>query len=344
MTKMEDNTRFVQPLHNEDINSVADISSASAALSAMPRIKSPLDQSRDSSTIAAYQLRMKKQILPQVRQAFYDDSPTSITEWLVGKSPNLRPSSFRQYRAAIIHHIESTISTDFAVTAEAEETIQKLKSLKPARADTRRPHRTSSSKRKYIKPGELTALLGALSNLRKWGPVAASYLLATIAAGLRPSEWWDCSVKDVSDGIILSVRNKKNTNMRSTGEFRWMLIPDSMAGHIKKYLSIVSELKSNGADPEVSNKAIRRIVASQSKKLFGKDIHITPYTARHQFSANNKNVMTQPEVSMLHGHRSIKTATECYGKRRSGFEVFKMYRAKNKQALEKILNADIMNE
>lgn len=341
------NIHIAKPLLRGNPDSVADKATSAQYISSITKKIMPAEQTRSSQTVAAYKNCMRKTILPRVREEFFDDSPSALYEWLASKVETYRPATFRQYRAAIIFYLESMVTADFAALADIEQTISELKKLKPANKNKNLPHRTSSSKRRFIRHEELVTMVATLRLTNKWGNIAADYLLAAIATGLRPSEWDKVEIIKINtptDGIVIQVKNGKNTNFRSTGEFRWMLIPPPMDEHVTKYIETIKRLKENGMDIREINKGIGRIFTRISKRLFGNKVHITPYTARHQFSANAKNVYSQPEVAMLHGHRSTATATKHYGRRLSGFEPFRMYYAQNVESLEKFLSNDIMNE
>jgi len=341
------NTSFARPILHGDVDNEPNNEQAKVYIESFSGRITPSSQTRSQQTVAAYQNRVRRQILPKVREEFFDDSPTSVMSWLISKSKSMRPATFRQYRAAIILHLESIVPADFAVTAEIEAIIFEIKKLKPPTRNKNLPPRTSSSKRRFIRHKELIRMVASLRTTRRWGNIAADYLMAAITTGLRPSEWGDIQVLPVhtkNEGIVIQVRNAKNTNERGTGELRWMFIPTPIDAHVSRYVETIQALRREGLTIEQINKGVGRIFTRTSKALFGEKVHITPYSARHQFSANAKNLYGAPQVAMLHGHRSETTAAKHYGKRTSGFKPYKIYYAENISALEKILNGDIMSE
>lgn len=66
-------------------------------------------------------------------------------------------------------------------------------------------------------------------------------------------------------------------------------------------------------------------------------IHVTLYTARHQFSANMKNILSKDQVADLMGHSSNETAGLHYGKKRSGHLA---YKEANKEMIDLINSSD----
>lgn len=300
----------------------------------------------EAKTRNAYLNRATKQLLPAVRRMFLDDSPDSIVQYLQFIAQERRHATLRQYRAALIYYlsgIKAQHGADPQVASSIDAAIDAIRKVKSSKRKDL-PVRTSSAKRKYIKQKEVLELVTALAQSGKWGAISNEYIMANIIAGLRPSEWAHASMIQHAGRYVLTVRNGKNSNGRATGEFRWMLIPHEAARYVQTYIDRIASLQSEGFDIDRINTLIRRRIRKYAKKLFGKNVFITPYTIRHQFSANAKNVYTQAEVAVLHGHRSDRTATIHYGRRRSGFEEFQTYWIDSMASLEKILNDAIMTE
>lgn len=319
---------FARPLSRKASSSVCNQSSAAKFLSQLPNPKEVTSQARSNSTFAKYLHRVKNYLLPKIIEQEDNDSPESIYSWLSIKSFEVKPSTFRQYRAALICHLENVREKARPQDKDVINiAISNMKEMKP-QPKTDSPKKTSSMKRKYIKEHEMAFLLSSLSASRGiWARAAALYIRANIQAGLRPSEWFNVKLNEdkVFGDTIMTIENAKNTNYRSTGSHRYILIPKEMdIEYIKGYLILLQKIQENKLyTPDLINRSIAKIIARYSLKLFGKEIHITPYTIRHQFSANAKNLYSKEEIAMLQGHRSSDTSGLHYGKRRSGFQSFK---------------------
>jgi len=108
------NTSFARPILHGDVDNEPNNEQAKVYIESFSGRITPSSQTRSQQTVAAYQNRVRRQILPKVREEFFDDSPTSVMSWLISKSKSMRPATFRQYRAAIILHLESIVPADFA--------------------------------------------------------------------------------------------------------------------------------------------------------------------------------------------------------------------------------------
>lgn len=299
----------------------------------------------NQKTLAAYS-RKAKELVRAINKRMLDDSPLSIVEWMSTKRKTIQPSSFRFYKAALLHHLRSMpCSKEDDVDIELKSSIQMLEEMHPL--PSAQPRRTSAKKRKFLKPAEMNLLISALLARRgKWSSISASYIKAAVIAGLRPSEWFDVNIEDGEPGgLTISIKNGKNTNGRSTGERREIFIPDEAnSSDVLDFIKIIEQLKQSSRDFELIQKSIAKPIHETCKKLFSRSINISPYTARHQFSANTKNVYSKAEVAVLHGHRSIETSGRHYGKRKSGFPEFRLAYEARQNSVENFTNDGTISE
>ncbi len=160
-------------------------------------------------------------------------------------------------------------------------------------------------------------------------------------AGLRPSEWFSArlAVHPGREKATLTVRNAKSTNGRGTGEHREIIIESGDAIEaIQANLDAIADWmgepgNSPGSPPEspahqaelaalarTYGREIAQAMRDAQVRLWGKSRGITPYSFRHQFSANAKaDGRSKREIADLMGHGSSETAGIHYGRKRHGY-------------------------
>lgn len=253
--------------------------------------------------------------------------PLEIAKWLHDTAPGLRKSTFRLYKAALgcyMEHMAKQYPEAAADYAAGHAELQKLSS-KLAAPRKSLPDRTSSGKVKYVHLDDLMALcLNMVTSNSEWRRRACLWLASGIISGLRPIEWKNTEIleKTSDGGLTLKVANAKNTNGRANGEYREISIPPGwMAEYVTKHLQELQTWLSHGFDYEdyyaTSRNELRRAVLELWPN--NKNRHYSLYSGRHQFCANLKREgKTKREVADQMGHASEETASEHYGKRRSG--------------------------
>ncbi len=310
-----------------------------AASRFLTELKTPigeLDTTKTPETCSAYAERAKWMISLVVRD-LGEYSHSALVGWLRAKREFIRPSTFRQYRSAIIYYWQE--SGEVPPSEELTMAVSMLQALTPVPSG-KRIRRTSSKKRKFIREEEIDLLLARLRASRgKWSPIAAQYLRAALETGMRPGEWGDVYVTEEDHtGILISIKNGKNTNYRATGERREMLIPSENGGAavVKEFLTSIHRLMESEIEYHKIQGSIARALRFASLSVFGREINISPYSTRHQFSANAKNLYSKEEVAVLKGHRSIETSGNHYGKRTSGHMRFRIAFENRKNAIAPI--------
>lgn len=268
--------------------------------------------------------------------------PIDIAEWLAAKSPSVRPATLRQYRAALSYYIQHQSDNGIFNPEDAKSSIDSMSRMRGM--STSRIN-TSSMKSKAVSQESEKTIISSLSRSKsRFALVAALMFKATIIAGLRPIEWVSATMsRNEPDGLpMLIVRNAKNTNGRSFGEYRTIVIlNEGKANIVKKLLSELAAITLSGCKWERTFAEIRRLIYSVGAKHGYNRISL--YTARHQFTANMKNTHSRENVAQLLGHGSIDTATSHYGKRRSGHPDYKEF-AKEQNNQSSSIKQDVTNE
>jgi len=279
-----------------------------------------------------------------------------INRWLSATRSSYRASTWRFARAAFSNLLEKAAlylsnsiidKTDYKVVEETKKEIseiinslEKIKKLKwsaapinigktTAQRSKELPPKSSSNKKKFVEPDILFRLDEFIrhsgSDWQRRGLILSWAMMFT---GLRPCEWENVDMQIINEHTIkLIVINAKSTNGRANGLTRELIINNEVAMKaVQEQVASVINWKANQQkDKEVDFR--KTYVASCANGLriaqiqcFGKSYNITPYSFRHQFSANMKSSGQSKEIiAYLMGHASELTAGQHYGKKRKGY-------------------------
>lgn len=260
-------------------------------------------------------------------------SPREAADWLSFRSTDLRASSWRQYKAAVV---AGMIARGLLTPQQAEEfrSTVTLQALDNAEARRNLPIKTSHRTRKRLDDEELALLIAALQHGKgQYDAALAALVEAGQRAGLRPCEWAKVRLVRQKSGVTtLLVRNAKSTNGRSHGMFRrlhWSTVNDGEHIQIiERWIKIVdrwlagtraSRRKQLWLEHRIK---LRDRFADVCRGLWPRrTTQPSLYTTRHIFAAAAKERYTRIEVAALLGHAVDETATSHYarparGKRR----------------------------
>lgn len=266
-----------------------------------------------------------------------EPDPVKFANFMLGIKATLKASSWRVYRQAALIVIQAMDSH------EAEHALALIDgAVDPDVGEARMTHvrrnaegvaeRTSAHKAKSITHDQFTAVLRDLPRLTYSSYVRqlAAWLVASMATGLRPSEWEAATLSYVPDPkaprgkrVYLHVANAKATNGRANGERRTLELTnlsDDGLEAVERFVEVATDWAHDGAF--MKNKAAcSRILRDISKKAFRSQNGklLTLYTFRHQFVANMKTIYPAEELAALLGHSTADTQGTWYGKKRSGW-------------------------
>lgn len=243
-----------------------------------------------------------------------------VAQWLLDcQRYRVAPKTWVLYRNAII---KVSLDPDIKEMLDGVKAAVKRRDI---------PRRGSGLRQKHLSPADLAAIENWVTARRlRWGTSLLLLLKAGVMTGLRPSEWLGANMIMLPrDRQALRVKNAKNiysetdlrwakTGGKNNQEYRTIpldhldeydvkIISDHMAfanamgleGYYDKYIR---------GCLDVLNRATLRIWPRRKKRP-------SLYSARHQFAANCKVALTPEQTAVLLGHRSIRTQTECYGRR-----------------------------
>ena len=236
----------------------------------------------------------------------------TLVDWLVTVlQPTIVKSTWRHHRAAIAFYLEHNDHGSEAVVA-----VKKIDGLNCKTESVE----SSALKQKKLSNNDIESIASKLNAVKnKWDGLILSWIEAAIVTGLRPSEWETALLK----GNYLIVQNAKNTNGRTFGVERILNLSelDEFSYEaIEKFIhKLHFAMRVNGGNFLFIYTCCRQRLRAITIKLWPpKKKHPTLYSARHQFSADMKNILSMKEIAALMGHGTDATATEHYGKKRYG--------------------------
>ena len=319
------------------------------------------DQERTTETEKVYSKRLKPILtrasnLASARHYEPEDYDYVLAECVIEfyelKSRSYNKNSLRFLKAVIDYYFEVLLRQKRVNQHQYNDLTNRLNNLYRERYKDapKKSTRTSGSKSKRIPEdsiGKLKKTLTKKSN--KYSMLTLTMFLMSMEYGLRPSEWITAEIlyenyfseeTGQSYNAILKVKNGKNTNGRSYGEFRHLgIINDEHLKQIEFIINRTRELLNEGISKDVLKASIGREMRLVGIKTSDRK-NVALYTARHQFSANMKNILSKDQIADLMGHSSNETAGIHYGKTRSGhlaYKTAKAIRMENDKAIRDLI-------
>lgn len=301
------------------------------------------EPTRTESTEESYILRSEQLLRRAAKDLGVPGKEIDLLQfavWLSEKKTSLARTAWRQYKSAAIYYCSK--HPDLETAAEAADYLKCLDSV----GCLLKTDRTSGSKLKKISLEDWQTLDSWLAGKpRKWHNELRNWLRSAIITGLRPVEWKTAKLTVYEGEPALLVDNAKNTNGRSHGATRTLLLRDLNNEDliaIKKHLNNVktfigmSEYEYFYRGCAVALYKICRKIWPRRRK------HITLYSTRHQFSANAKSTgFSKSEVAAMMGHAVDVTATIHYGKKTAGNEAVSIFPLDEEvERIKKIPTAD----
>ncbi len=239
-----------------------------------------------------------------------------FTDWLprryLAPGPDQRPlskASWRLYRAALVFAANQQgypeIAARIALIAGGVK-----KSMRQGRV-------------KHLKPADWEQMLQLVRERSDMPGTLILFLQASMLTGLRPSEWQRAELVCLSDKPALLVQNAKQSNGRSHGQTRTIVLAgmsqsaiDLIGRQIDHVHQKLLDLGSWTALYLQLKFSLRHAIRERWPDPIKRP---TLYIARHLFAANAKAAgRSKEEVAALMGHASDETATQHYGRRRFG--------------------------
>lgn len=271
---------------------------------------------RTDETIAAYQARADKLLLMAKRETPAIDDLGGLIAWFAAQHDRWAPSTVRQYRAALVHALETR-----ALDALDKDLLNGQVHAGPA-PKTKGPKRSSARKRKslkreeFIRLGEFLGHSGQPDDLLIHG-----FVVFGAALFLRPVEYLNALV----EGTMLIVLNAKATNGRGNGAQRERNLagmePKAVAALKTFLVRLRNALRDTGNWTTLRDRLAARLARICTRLKIAR---VSFYTLRHTGMATAKSWMSPVEVAAAAGHAAVRTATSHYAKRRTGWVGLKL--------------------
>lgn len=286
-----------------------------------------------SSTTEAYSQRIQQhiaRIAEEDRVPRIAVGPWRLAEWVVANRPTWSRSTWRQYKAAACWVLLNEREVVWPlVRTEVSDSAHAYLICETQCGARRKASGTSSAKQKGVSDADLRTLFTYLtSSQSKSARMIAVLLVATIAAGLRPSEWLLAEPVEPDAGFEfkLAVRNAKATYGRAHGDFRtlqWKEIDPRVKAAILEVCDTCASIMRLRDDPRVHYSTLLKSWSDELARVVRvlwpkRKRHITFYSARHQAAANFKCVYSDAEVAALMGHAVDDTAFMHYARSSKG--------------------------
>jgi integrase len=292
-------------------------------------------------TQAAYAKRFQQLIRAARREAVRVASTTggqpsltanAFVDYLLAKRAGYRANSWRQVRRAAIYGMTQEAERDPAAAPAIHAAISTLEAAAPA-PDKNLPPRTSSTKAKRSSESDVDRMcFAALASRSPNGKHLVSCLRASNVCGCRPCEWPGAIFRrSAVPGFEweLVVPNAKNTNGRSTGEFRtlrWVTLPKDLVDDVTNWTAI-----ARGPNYARLLATLGSLLSRITAELFPrKKKPPTLCSMRHEATARWKAAYLPADqsteqrlaglaiVAALLGHISDETASKHYGRPHRG--------------------------
>ncbi|WP_234053723.1 MULTISPECIES: hypothetical protein [unclassified Xanthobacter] len=235
----------------------------------------------------------------------------------------LRPSSRRQYRAALKFWIERfRAMQDALLFTEAAADIDRAWRSRQRTGSGEGSARRNNTLLRQMPEAVRRRIAYHLYGVGTvYALMAGDLLLATPVLGLRPKEWGCCSI----EGDVLRVQNSKYIkDLRANGEVRTLTIDREQVAADEMEAAQRLILWMQGRTWDAARTKLQPRLKAALKSLIDQGLierkwrHLRFYDGRHQFSAEAKATLEagKGEVAAVMGHSSALTAVHHYGRRR----------------------------
>jgi hypothetical protein len=275
-------------------------------------------------------------------------------------------ASWDLYRAAILWHLRRRLDQSPSENIKScYDEVNQLRFIEPESKSKDLPEYRDLKPACSIPKRDLDRIIDALlaSNRRdkNLGIKTQCWLLAGLATGLRPNEWETAYLTQHGENKwFLTAPNSKRKasipaeievkhfqaaypglaiqnrfDIESAGfpmtvisreQERTIPVKAEDVVWVQNHLAAVREHLETGTPFSIYFNACRQALTRACKSAFGGRKRYTLYVARHQFSANIKNIYTKDEVAALMGHDDVESAPKLYASRNLGYPEFRELR------------------
>lgn len=255
----------------------------------------------------------------------------AITWSIENHLANWSPSTWRLYRNSYLHLLRQMELEGIILQVDVEELKSKMKNTAAPQkrgsstSSLREKKQSEADYQKLIKECEATCSSPHLKGQQKYsyGEALKYWIIASVTTGLRPNEWFTSELYEEDGRLLLKCENFKFNKARSYDKHRIIdlsSIAEEKKDAVKKHQMLIKHFDAIG-EGQKYYESCRGLLSRLNNKLWPKrKKRIMLYTGRHQFSANAKasDSTSHAERAALMGHKTTKTSSEKYGKKRSG--------------------------
>lgn len=245
--------------------------------------------------------------------------------WLILNKTNYNKNTWRLYKSAVIFFLETEIQKNNYIAQEAYDTLKEEYSYECSK----KSKKTSGKKVKRFPQQDYLKIMDFLDKEKEsWAINLKNWIISGLLIGLRPIEW--ANAQYISDSICdkIIIKNAKNTNGRSFGEFRTIYLNnlnDKEKSILKEHITKCNEWELHNQFKYYYDSCSNKLRTICKKIWKRKQNNISLYSTRHQFSANAKaSGFSCIEIAALMGHAIDKTATRHYARKQSGYDLIKV--------------------
>ena len=242
--------------------------------------------------------------------------------WLKMLAAGWKRKTWRKRRAAARFALGEMLET--ASDSEVSLLLGKLEIVERIETTAKAgevPPRGPAKKLKKMPVAKLEKLLDELSKSKSaYASFASLYLVNSEIFGFRPVEWQSATIVQnrKSNELGIKVKNAKNSQGRANGDTRVVWLEEPNNELIRTFAAFIKAIKGYESEWDKTINSTAKLIFNIQARLRYKN-KISMYSARHQFSANQKySKRDLVGLAGLMGHRSIATATEHYGRATAG--------------------------
>lgn len=243
------------------------------------------------------------------------DDPYLFVDWINAERRTWAKSTWRLYKQGL-KQVFTESKAPISLLKSIEAPIEREDRPRYANGHAKPVKDNPSTRVKAIKDSVLQAYVNVLMESRsRMANITVAFLMINREIGLRPIEWE--TMRYDNDRQRLIVQNAKNTNGRSTGSTREIILSPQVSSAIESAIELRDQAIEYCGGWQESLLKMRALMKGI------RHYHDLPrmqlYSTRHQFAADLKSSgLTKRQVADLMGHASEDIAGTHYGRATHG--------------------------
>ena len=241
----------------------------------------------------------------------HEDCIVAATKWFLDGHGRWSQAYIRRTAAALSQRIEQLGESELIPSSHARALLDALKNARP---QSKRQRRRAA---KNIKLADLRRLIGFFRDqgdrLNLW---IAGYLQIASRLGWRPGEMVAMWI-DGNDLCAFAEKHTDKCSLCPTCKIGLHEYPRRLIEKLAEWISETDKLANERGGRWKLRDLVKKRISRACKKLKIKAISL--YTLRHcAISCMKKSGLTREQIATIVNHKCTRTATERYGKARTG--------------------------